>query len=190
MTLLKLFWSFLQVGLFSIGGGYAAMPVIQSRVVDGYGWMSMQEFADLITIAEMTPGPIAVNASTFVGMRMAGFAGAIAATLGCILPSLALVSALSRLYERYGRLPALQSILGCLRPAVVALIASAGLGILRQVLFGGTVAACAHVRWEGLAMFLIAFAVLRKTHASPIAVMLLCGASALGMGLLKGGCGV
>ena len=95
MMLAELVCSFLQVGLFSVGGGYAAMPVIQSQVVDGHGWMSMQEFADLITIAEMTPGPIAINASTFVGMRMAGPLGAVAATFGCILPSLVLVSVLS-----------------------------------------------------------------------------------------------
>ena len=77
MTLLHLLWSFFQVGLFSIGGGYAAMPLIQSQVVDQYGWLTMREFTDLITIAEMTPGPIAVNSATFVGIRIAGFPGAL-----------------------------------------------------------------------------------------------------------------
>ena len=83
MTLLHLLWSFFQIGLFSIGGGYAAMPLIQSQVVDQYGWLTMREFTDLITIAEMTPGPIAVNSATFVGIRIAGFPGALIATLGC-----------------------------------------------------------------------------------------------------------
>ena len=78
MTLLALFWSFLQVGLFSIGGGYAAMPLIQAQVVESHGWLSMAEFTGLITIAEMTPGPIAVNSATFVGLRIAGAAGAVA----------------------------------------------------------------------------------------------------------------
>ena len=69
MIYLQLFLSFLQVGMFSVGGGYAAMPLIQSQVVEQHGWLTMQEFTDLITIAEMTPGPIAVNSATFVGLR-------------------------------------------------------------------------------------------------------------------------
>ena len=87
MIYLQLFLSFLQVGAFSIGGGYAAMPLIQSQVVTSHGWLTMSEFTDLITIAEMTPGPIAVNSATFVGIRIAGVGGAVIATLGCILPS-------------------------------------------------------------------------------------------------------
>ena len=71
MIYLELFLSFLQVGLFSVGGGYAAMPIIQSSVVEKYGWLTMSEFTDLITIAEMTPGPIAINSATFVGVRIA-----------------------------------------------------------------------------------------------------------------------
>ena len=71
MIYLQLFLSFLQVGMFSVGGGYAAMPLIQSQVVEQHGWLTMQEFTDLITIAEMTPGPIAVNSATFVGLRIA-----------------------------------------------------------------------------------------------------------------------
>ena len=125
MTLLSLFWSFLQVGLFSIGGGYAAMPLIQAQVVDGHGWRSMAEFTDLITIAEMTPVPIAVNSATFVGLRIAGVAGAVVATFGCVLPSLVLVSLLARIYYRHQRGLVLRGVLGSLRPAVVALIASA-----------------------------------------------------------------
>ena len=82
MIYLELFLSFLQVGLFSVGGGYAAMPIIQSSVVEKYGWLTMSEFTDLITIAEMTPGPIAINSATFVGVRIAGVAGAVVATLG------------------------------------------------------------------------------------------------------------
>lgn len=80
MIYLKLFWSFFQIGLFSVGGGYAAMPLIQNQVVDLHQWLSMQEFADIVTIAEMTPGPIAINAATFVGTRVTGLAGAIAAS--------------------------------------------------------------------------------------------------------------
>ena len=93
--LLDLFLCFVQVGLFSIGGGYAAMPMIQAKAVEYYHWLTMSEFTDLMTIAEMTPGPITVNSATFVGIRMAGIPGALVATMGCILPSLIIVSLLS-----------------------------------------------------------------------------------------------
>ena len=81
---LELLWSFFQIGLFSVGGGYAAMPLIQAQVVEKHGWLTLAEFADIITIAEMTPGPVAINSATFVGMRIMGITGAIVATLGCI----------------------------------------------------------------------------------------------------------
>ena len=185
MTLLSLFWSFAQVGLFSIGGGYAAMPLIQAQVVDVRGWLSVAEFADLVTIAEMTPGPIAINAATFVGLRIAGVAGAVAATFGCILPSLLIVSLLARIYSRHQRGLVLQGVLGALRPAVVALIASAGLTILWQVLFQGLPPVRTNFQWLGAALFAAAFVILRKLRWSPILVMLLCGAAGLGIGFLE-----
>lgn len=77
MIYLQLFWAFVQIGLFSIGGGYAALPLIQSQVVEQFGWLSLSEFTDILTIAEMTPGPIALNAATFVGIRMGGIPGAL-----------------------------------------------------------------------------------------------------------------
>ena len=80
MIYLQLFLSFLQIGAFSFGGGYAAMPLIQSQVVDLHGWLTMQEFTDLITISQMTPGPIAVNSATFVGIQIAGPLGALVAS--------------------------------------------------------------------------------------------------------------
>ena len=87
MIYIQLFLSFLQIGLFSVGGGYAAIPLVQSLIVERQGWITMTEFTNLITIAEMTPGPIAVNSATFVGIRIAGLPGAVAATWGCIFPS-------------------------------------------------------------------------------------------------------
>ena len=92
MIYLKLFFAFLQIGMFSFGGGYAAMPLIQHQVVDTYHWLDGKGFADLVTISQMTPGPIATNAATFVGMNTAGLAGALIATFGCILPSCILVT--------------------------------------------------------------------------------------------------
>lgn len=83
-TLLELF----KIGLFSIGGGYASLPLIQKEVVDLQQWITMTEFTDIITISQMTPGPIAINTSTFVGTQVGGLLGAVIATLGCVSPSL------------------------------------------------------------------------------------------------------
>ena len=130
MIYLQLFLSFLQIGLFSFGGGYAAMPLIQDQVVTAHGWLSMPEFTDLITISQMTPGPIAINSATFVGMKIAGVPGAIAATVGCVFPSCVIVTLLARLYLKYRDMSLLQGILGSLRPAVVAMVAAAGISIL------------------------------------------------------------
>ena len=94
MIYLELFWSFFQIGLFSIGGGYAAMPLIQNQVVDIHPWLTMTQFADIMTIAEMTPGPIAINSATFVGIQVAGLPGAIIATVGCVFPSCVIVMTL------------------------------------------------------------------------------------------------
>ena len=101
--LVRLFLSFFQIGLFSIGGGYAAMPLIKAEVVDSHGWLTAVEFSDLVTIAEMTPGPIAINSATFVGMRVAGIAGVVVATLGNVLPSVIIMVILARLYEKYAK---------------------------------------------------------------------------------------
>ena len=117
MIYLQLFLSFMQVGLFSVGGGYAAMPLIRSQVVEQHSWLTMQEFTDLVTIAEMTPGPIAINSATFVGLRIAQLPGAVIATLGCITPALVLVSLLAWVYRKYKDLSLLQTILACLRPS-------------------------------------------------------------------------
>ncbi|MEG0741742.1 MAG: chromate transporter [Clostridia bacterium] len=181
MILAELFFSFLQVGLFSIGGGYAALPLIQHQVVEAHTWLTMSEFTDLITIAEMTPGPIAVNSATFVGIRIAGVGGALIATLGCILPSMLIVSMLAYVYNKYKSLPALQSVLSCLRAAVVALIAAAGLSILQLVALNGAPLALSNVQWIGLGLFLAAFVALRKWKWNPILVMGLCGAGGLAL---------
>jgi chromate transport protein ChrA len=91
MIYFNLFLGFLQIGLFSIGGGFATLPLIQNQVVDVPGWLTLEEFVDVIGIAEMTPGPIAVNSATFVGIKIAGSMGAVVATAGYILPSCIIV---------------------------------------------------------------------------------------------------
>lgn len=180
MIYLELFISFFQVGLFCIGGGYAAVPLIQNQIVQARGWLTLKQMADLMTIAEMTPGPIAVNAATFTGVQIAGPLGAVAATAGCIAPSCVLVSLLAVFYVRCRRSPVLDRVLSCLRPAVVAVIASAGLSMLWLAVLpdGG------QIDYLSAALFVGAFAALRKFKCNPILVMAACGAVGVGMHLL------
>ena len=181
----QLFLSFLQIGALSFGGGYAAMPLIEGEIVTAHGWLTMTEFANLVTIAEMTPGPIAVNAATFVGTKIAGIPGALAATAGCILPACVLVTLIAKLYLKYRNLTLLQSVLGSLRPAVVAMIASAGITILMNALWGGRRIVLADTNLVMAAIFALCFFLLRKTKLSPIAVMLLAGIANLAAALFS-----
>ena len=177
MILLKLFLSFLQIGAFSFGGGYAAVPLIQDQVVSIHSWMTMGEFTDLITISQMTPGPIAVNSATFVGLRMAGLPGAVIATLGCILPSCIIVSILAYVYLHFRKLDMIQGVLKSLRPAVIAMIAVAGLEIIISSFWNGAgfTASFSSVNWIAAGIFAAAVILLRKFKQPPIRVMLLCG---------------
>ena len=101
MIYLQLILSFLQVSLFSFGGGYASIALIEEQVVSTHHWLSLQEFNDLVTISQMTPGPVALNSATFVGTKIAGLPGAITATLACILPSCIIVGLISYFYFKY-----------------------------------------------------------------------------------------
>lgn len=174
---LQLFWSFFQVGLFCFGGGYASLPLIQNQVINVHGWMDMAELSDMITISQMTPGPIALNISTFVGIRQAGIPGALIATFACILPSCIICGVLAFLYFRYHSLSIVKGVLGGLRPAVVSLIASAGLSIIVLAFWGeaGFSLSLASLDWIALLLFAAAFAVLRKTSVNSIWIILGCG---------------
>lgn len=169
--ILQLFLSFIKVGMFSVGGGYAAIPLIQNQIVDVLGLMSLEEFTDLITIAEMTPGPISINSATFVGTRLAGIPGAIICTLGCILPSFLICLTLAYFYYKYRQLDGVQKVLSALRPAVVALIASAGLSILLLGIFGDSPASFGNLRIVECGLFLTSFFLLRKYHLNAIQII-------------------
>lgn len=173
MIYLELFWSFFQIGLFSIGGGYAAMPLIQNQVVDIHPWLTMTQFADIITIAEMTPGPIAINAATFVGIQTAGILGAIVSTIGCVFPSCIIVMTLAYVYYRFRGLTMIQGILAGLRPAVVAMIASAGISLFIMAVYGQRTlpADLGQIDLIALGIFAAAFFILRKWKLNPIYVM-------------------
>lgn len=179
MIYLQLLWSFILVGLFSIGGGYAALPLIQQQVVENRGWLTLTEFGDLITISQMTPGPIALNVSTFVGQRTAGFPGAVMATFGCVLPSCVIVSILAYFYFKYGKLEIIQGVLRGLRPAVVALIASAGLSIIVLSFWGegGFQPSLAAVDRVAAALFGASLFTLLRFRLNGIWVILGCGAA-------------
>lgn len=177
MTCIQLFLSFFQIGLLSFGGGYAAMPLIYEQVVTLHHWLPADTFADLVTISEMTPGPIAVNAATFVGTQTAGLPGAAAATLGCVLPSCFFVTFLAFLYTRCRGLSLFQQALSSLRPAVVAMIAKAGVTILLSAFFAGGAFSWARddLSVRMVVWFIGALFLLRKARWNPILVMAGCG---------------
>ncbi len=168
-----LFLSFIQVGLFSVGGGYAALPLIQNQIVDVRGLMTLAEFADLVTIAEMTPGPISINSATFVGTKLAGLPGALICTLGCIIPSFIICLTLAHFYYKYRNFSGVQTILASLRPAVVALISSAGLSILTLALFQAEKQdiILSNFRIVEFVLFGVGLFLLRKFKMSPILVI-------------------
>ncbi len=173
--LIKLFLSFLKIGLFSFGGGYAALPLIQEQVVDINQWLSLNEFNDLITISQMTPGPIAINSATFVGTRIAGFPGAMAATFGCVLPSALIVGTISYVYKKYSDLDAISNVLYFLRPAIVSMILMAGISILRTAFFNTNTIAFNNLDWLMFIIFGLSLFAMFKLKTDPIKIMLASG---------------
>ena len=159
--------------VFSIGGGYAALPLIQNQVVDIHPWLTMTQFADIMTIAEMTPGPIAINSATFVGIQVAGLPGAIIATVGCVFPSCVIVMTLAYIYYRFRGLYVVQGILAGLRPAVIAMIASAGISLLIMAIYGQRTIPTDLISLDVIAVmiFVISLIVLRKWKLNPLLIM-------------------
>ncbi len=172
---LELLISFIKVGAFSFGGGYAALPLIQNEVVTLHNWLDMSEFTNLITISQMTPGPIAINSATFVGIKIAGIPGAMVATIGCVLPACFIVTTLAWLYVKFRKLDTLQGILTTLRPAVVAMIATAGVSILITSFWGNGDIVLSGVKISAVVIFIICMVLLMKFNMNPILVMILAG---------------
>ena len=121
---ISLFLSFVKVGFLGFGGGYAIVTLLQQELA-GHGWLSAAEFADLVAVSQMTPGPLAVNAATYIGGRLAGLSGAVVATFGVSIPSFILVILVARFFRQFNRHPLTGSVMGVLRPATAGLIASA-----------------------------------------------------------------
>lgn len=183
--LIKLFFAFIKIGLFSVGGGYAAIPLIQDQIVNTHGLMTMPEFSDLITIAEMTPGPISINSSTFVGTRLAGPFGAILCTIGCIIPSFIICLTLAHFYYKYRSFSGVQTVLTAMRPAVVALIGSAGVSIFMLALFNADFAGASlsNLHIIELGIFGVAFYLLRKYKDKVGAIQIILGSGVIGTAL-------
>jgi len=133
MIVLELFWSFFKIGLFTVGGGYAMLALIQREIVE-HGWLTLEEFIDILAVAEMTPGPIAVNAATFVGFRTASYLGAVTATGAVVLPSLIGILLISRAWQKYKDSPAVVAVFKGVRPTVAGLIISVALTLGATVL--------------------------------------------------------
>lgn len=127
MIIAELYLSFLKIGAFSIGGGYVMLPLIQKEIIENRGWLTLSEFLNILAIAEITPGPISINAATFIGFQTGGFWGAAFATAGVVTPSLLLMVAAVRLLSRFYENRWVQAAFDGLRPAVLALIASAAI---------------------------------------------------------------
>lgn len=149
------------------------MPLIQSQVVDIHPWLTMTQFADIMTIAEMTPGPIAINSATFVGTQVAGLPGALIATIGCVFPSCVIVITLAYIYYRFRKLNMVQGVLAGLRPAVIAMIASAGISLLIMAFYGQRTLPKDLTSLDVIAViiFSIGIFVLRKWKPNPLWVM-------------------
>ncbi len=172
IRILELFLTFFRIGLFTFGGGYAMLPMIQQEVVR-HNWMSIEDLVNFIAVSESTPGPFAINVSTYIGAETAGFAGASAATAGVVLPSFLVISIVAAGYERFRTSQTVSGVMSGLRPAVIGLIGAAlysvGSAVLfpdgasvRPGLFGFSLAIC------GIVLFLR-----MKKQAHPILLILL-----------------
>ena len=130
---MQLFASFFKVGLFTFGGGYAMLPLIQGQVVERHNWIEKQDFLDMMIVAQSAPGPIALNAAVFVGYKMRGFAGALAAMLGIVIPSFVIILCIAILFKDVRHNPFVDAAFKGMRPAVVALIIIPMVGLARKL---------------------------------------------------------
>ncbi len=178
--LLSLTWVFFKIGLFSIGGGYAIIPLIQEQVVDRFSWVSQKTFTDIITISQMTPGPLAVNTSTFIGIQIAGIPGAILATAGCVISGVLIAVFLYRFFKKHRQSHCVFQVLNGLKASSLGLIISAA-GTILLLAFTGEEAFSLSSSWDLTAILLFAagFFVLRRWKVHPILLLILFGAAGL-----------
>lgn len=173
MILIDLFITFLIIGISAFGGGYAVMPLIQNYIVDSRHWITMNELADITSLSQMTPGPIMINAATFVGIKVGGNVGGLVATLGSVLPSFILVLILGYLFAKHGNLHFIQNIMKGLRPTIVGLIAVAALTLfITSILISNQNGSIIGVEMTALVSFIVAFIISMKTKYDTLVIVL------------------
>ncbi|MBE6287671.1 MAG: chromate transporter [Mediterranea massiliensis] len=183
MLFLQLFYTFFKIGLFGFGGGYAMLSMIQAEVVTRHGWLTAQEFTDIVAISQMTPGPIGINSATYVGYSTlieAGYTpsiailGSVTATLAVVLPSFILMLAISRFFLKYQKHPAVAAVFSGLRPAVVGLLAAAALVLMNVENFGSP-SNDLRTFLISCTLFVVTFVATRRFKVSPILMIIICG---------------
>ncbi|MCI5703707.1 MAG: chromate transporter [Pseudoflavonifractor sp.] len=163
--LLQVCFSFLKIGAFSFGGGYAVLSFIQREVVDGHGWINPADFVNIVAIAEMTPGPIAVNSSTFVGYNLFGIGGGIICSLCTLLIPFCLSLLVSIYFSKFKDSPALKNALSGIRPAVIGLIAASCLSVAKI-----SITSVYSLLFFGVALFMV-----WRCKINPIITLATCG---------------
>lgn len=186
--ILQIVLSFMKIGALAFGGGYAAVPLVEREVVEVQGWMSYAEFGNLMAIDEVTPGPIIINCATFVGMRVAGIAGAVAATVACVIPPCIVSLCLVLAYRRFSRMSAMSEVIDALKCMACGLIASTLVTFFLNLVMPAGLAA--QPDFMALGVIVAAFVVMRKSELNPILVLLCCGAVVLGLHVLMQGLSV
>ena len=183
MILLQLFLVFFNIGLLTFGGGYAMLPMIQSET-ERYHWLTPEELIDFIAISESTPGPFAVNISTFVGMETAGFPGAACGTLGVTIPSFLVILFVARHYDQFRKSRIVNGCMAGLKPAVIGMLAASLFSLVQTVLVPET-----GFTWNSpifyisvLILFIMGILSFRKMH--PIIIIFLSAFMGIGMGYL------
>ena len=184
ISILEIFLNFLKIGLFAFGGAYAVIPLIEEQMVTNTKWMSFTEFSDLVAIDELTPGPIIINSSTFIGMKLAGIPGAIAATLACVIPGIIVALILIWLYSKYKEIPVISEAIRVLKCMSVALIFSVLIKMFINAVFPEGIKAYQNLNILSLAMVIVSFYVLKKFKTNPLFVMLACGTISLLVSLI------
>ena len=182
-SIIHLFLVFLKIGLFSIGGGYAIIPLIREQVVNECGWISSKMFTDIITISQMTPGPLAVNTSTFVGLQIGGAVGAFFATVGCVFCGIVICLTLYRFFNKNKESLYVFEVLKGLKSAALGLITSAaGTMIILAIWETETINSetfFSQLNCKALIIFLATLAIIRKWKPNPILIILISGLSGM-----------
>ena len=184
MIFVELLCSFLMIGLFSFGGGYGMLSVIQGEVVTRHAWLTAAEFTDIVAVSQMTPGPIGINSATYVGYTAVFNAtgnealavlGSLTASFAVMLPSIVLMLIVSRFFMKYSKHKNVENVFRLLRPAVVGLIASAALLLMTKENFGSPVETPLQFG-VSVTLFVAAFVAMKFFKVSPILILLLAGA--------------